>query len=132
MAYHGYVEDDETEDVEPIMIYKKRAHRSHQKGEVPDGDNASHYIKPMGLIDCSSDEKSHASSISSSSTIEESYTTSYDDDDEQGRITAKKKALNALHGAKGGALNIATKGKSMVNLGALKGTSRKWQSALFM
>jgi len=123
----------EEEEVEPMVIYKKRAHRSHQKEEVHIANDAtSQYTKPMTLIACSSDEKSHASSISSSSTIEESFASDDDDDDGDGKKSAKKKALSALQGAKGGAKNFATKGKSALKLGGLKGTSRKWQSALFM
>mmetsp|Transcript_33621 Transcript_33621/g.72707 ORF Transcript_33621/g.72707 Transcript_33621/m.72707 type:complete len:119 (-) Transcript_33621:105-461(-) len=118
-----------------MMIYKKRAHRTNGKEEVH-RDGASAYTKPMTLIALSSDEKSHASSISSSSTMEESFADSdneeNDDDGENGKKNAKEMALSALQGAKGGAKNIATKGKSALKMGGLKGTSRKWQSALFM
>ena len=118
-----------------MALYKKRVRRAAQKEDAHDDGTAADHAKPMNLIACSSYEKSHASSISSSSTIIEEYG-DWDeeggDDGEAGKQNVRAKALSALQGARGGAMNIATKGKSALKLGGLKGTSRKLQSALFI
>lgn len=106
------------------VMYKKTATKHSRKGE-----QASEGVKPMTAIRISEDEKSHASSISagSKSTIEESSDCKGDD-----RIPAdaRGKATSVLKDVKGSAKNLAVKGKSA--FGGLKGTSKKWQSALFV
>jgi hypothetical protein len=85
---------------------------------------------PVTRIDFLED-KSHASSISSSSTIEESF--AYSDDEKEGVGNSgdkKKRASMMLKDVKGSAVGLATRGRS--TLIGLKGTSKKWQSALFM
>ncbi|KAL7522048.1 hypothetical protein ACHAWX_006741 [Stephanocyclus meneghinianus] len=127
----------QTEQEEPVVLYKKRASRKDQPTSSA-GPNAI----PMAHIAMSSDEKSHASSISSSSTIEESF----DDSDHEGAaegndkskksgtqnhaVTGREKAVSVLKDVRGGAVGLASRGKSA--LGGLKDTSKKWQSALFM
>lgn len=65
--------------------------------------------------------------LSTKSTIDELYTTDdYDDDGEGG----KNKLRGAFSSVKGSAKKLGTRGKSA--LGGLKGTSRKWQSTLFI
>mmetsp|Transcript_8346 Transcript_8346/g.17529 ORF Transcript_8346/g.17529 Transcript_8346/m.17529 type:complete len:83 (+) Transcript_8346:1339-1587(+) len=82
----------------------------------------------MTLVAISSDERSHASSISSSSTIEEDWDS--DEEDEDGGKSKHKEVKDKILG---GAKSFATRGKSALGgLKELKGTSRKWQSALFM
>ena len=126
-------EDKDTEPEQPMVIYKKRA-----KKRKDDEDGAQH-TKPIGVLYCSSsDEKSAASSISNTSTIEESYASTVDyggrsstnKGDNGDEKNVKDRAKAALHDVKGGAKQFATKGREA--LGGLKGTSRKWQSALFM
>ncbi|KAL3784184.1 hypothetical protein HJC23_001383 [Cyclotella cryptica] len=122
---------------EPVVLYKKRARRKDDP-TASAGPNAI----PMAHIAMSSDEKSHASSISSSSTIEESFA---DSDDEGGAeandkskksvnqsqaVTGREKAVSVLKDVRGGAVGLASRGK--IALGGLKDTSKKWQSALFM
>jgi len=128
-------EDKDVEPEQPMVIYKKRA----KKRKDDDDESGTQHTKPIGVLYCSSsDEKSAASSISNTSTIEESYASTVDyggrssinkdvggDDD-----NVKDRAKAALHDVKGGAKQFAKKGRGA--LGGLKGTSRKWQSALFM
>lgn len=124
---------EEEEEPEPMIIYKPRAHRQNEEALYVD-DDTTQYEKPMTLIKCPSshmEDKSHASSISSSSSIVESFCSDdEDDDDEEGKQKVKVRAKSALNSAKGGAKVLATKSRGA--LGGLKGTSRKWQSALFM
>jgi hypothetical protein len=113
---------------QPTVLYKKRAKK---KSDV---NKSSSKSMPVAHIACSSDEKSHASSISSSSTIEESF--AYSDDEREGGGAGEKsrksgaRASMMLKDVKGGAVGLASKGRS--TLIGLKGTSKKWQSALFM
>ena len=125
--------EDEEQEAEPVVIYKKRAHRTREVDDTV----SEYHSKPMGVVAVSSDERSHASSISSSSTIEESFADSDEDDEDDFKSRksgrgddVKDKALLMFDGVKGGAKSFATRGKSA--FGGLKGTSRKWQSALFM
>ena len=115
---------DATSKLEATVLYKKRAKKK--------SDDKSKSM-PVAHIACSSDEKSHASSISSSSTIEESFVYSEDERDGGAGDKSKKsgaKASMMLKDVKGGAVGLASKGRS--TLMGLKGTSKKWQSALFM
>jgi len=131
LNFDDRIEEEEEEDEQPRMIYKKRARRkNHQEEVVQAADGVGvEYAKPMALIALSSDEKSHASSISASSTIEESFADSDAEggaEDENGeKRNVKGRALSALRGA-------GVRGKSAIRLGGLKGASKKWQSALFM
>ena len=143
----------QSQQPEPLIIRKKRAKSKRQKEQQEEGehadDNGTYHAKPMLNIGFSSAENSAASSISSTSTIESSYASTIDyggrssphskkkhdadnDDNKNNEIdmNVKDRALSAIHEAKGGAKQFATKGKK--RLGELKGTSRKWQSALFM
>lgn len=110
----------------PIVIYKKTATRRSRKPEHSSDD-----VKPMTAIHISEDEKSHASSISagSRSTLDESFHSDCKGEDKI-PSDAREKAASVLKDVKGGAKNFAAKGKNA--LGGLKGTSKKWQSALFM
>eukprot|EP00986_Skeletonema_menzelii_P006724 scaffold2550_cov153-Skeletonema_menzelii.AAC.12 len=110
----------------PIVIYKKTATRRSRKEEHSSDD-----VKPMTAIQISEDEKSHASSISagSRSTLAESFHSDCKGEDKI-PADAREKAASVLKDVKGGAKNFAVKGKNA--LGGLKGTSKKWQSALFM
>ncbi len=101
---------------EAVLSYKKTATKQSRKGE-----QSSEGVKPMTAIRISEDEKSHASSISagSRSTSEDKIPTG-----------SREKATSVLKDVKGSAKNLAVKGKSA--LGGLKGTSKKWQSALFV
>eukprot|EP00985_Skeletonema_marinoi_P000040 scaffold9_cov98-Skeletonema_marinoi.AAC.4 len=87
----------------------------------------------MIAIRISEDEKSHASSISagSRSTLEESF---HSDSKGENKIPAdaREKAVSVLKDVKGGAKNFAVKSKSALGGLGLKGTSKKFQSALFM
>jgi len=109
---------------EPVVICKKTAKRHSRKEE-----QSSEGVKPMTAIRISEDEKSHASSISagSRSTIEESSDRKGED---KIPSDAREKATSVLKDVKGSAKNFAVKGKSA--FGGLKGTSKKWQSALFV
>jgi hypothetical protein len=114
---------------EPVVLYKKRARRKSEAASCAKS-------MPVAHIALSSDEKSHASSISSSSTIEESF--AYSDDEKEGGNGDKSRksglqsarASMMLKDVKGSAVGLANRGKS--TLIGLKGTSKKWQSALFM
>jgi hypothetical protein len=115
---------------QPAVLYKKRARR---RDEPTEGGNSI----PVAQI--TTDTKSHASSISSSSTIEESFAYSDDVEEAEGANDKSRKsgyasrhaqAVSVLKDVKGGAVGLASRGKSA--LGGLKGTSKKWQSALFM
>ncbi|KAL3801590.1 hypothetical protein ACHAWO_001395 [Cyclotella atomus] len=105
---------------ETEVLYKKRAKKSYDKS-MPK------------RIDCD-ESKSHASSISSSSTIEESFTYSEDHNEKceagAGDKSKKSAMMIQLKDVKGSAVGLANKGRS--TLIGLKGTSKKWQSALFM
>ena len=120
-------------DVEPAVVYKKRAKRRSRKEERRQTVDSSEDIKPMTAISYSEDERSHASSISagSTSTIEESFG-SHDEDEKGAKPPAdvREKAISVLNDVKGGAKQFAVKGKNA--FGGLKGTSKKWQSAIFM
>lgn len=122
-----------TKDVEPAVVYKKRAKRRSRKEERRQTVDSSEDIKPMTAISYSEDERSHASSISagSTSTIEESFG-SHDEDAKGDKPPAdvREKAISVLNDVKGGAKHFAVKGKNA--FGGLKGTSKKWQSAIFM
>mmetsp|Transcript_20753 Transcript_20753/g.44886 ORF Transcript_20753/g.44886 Transcript_20753/m.44886 type:complete len:866 (-) Transcript_20753:156-2753(-) len=124
------VEEGGCDDEKPVVLYKKRAHR---KNEKIDAGSTSQPSKPMQHIALSSDEKSHASSISSSSTIEESFAFSNDEEDvDKSRRSGRNGTAEVTYdkNAMDKAVTILKKGKSA--LGGLKGSSRKWQSALFM
>jgi hypothetical protein len=109
-----------------VLSHKNRTRRRKS--------NASKSMKsmPVAHIAMSSDEKSHASSISSSSTIEESFT--YSDDEDCNAAGGKSRKSSIPHKKvamiKDGAVGLASRGRS--TLIGLRGTSRKWQSALFM
>jgi hypothetical protein len=120
------------------VIHKKRASRRRKEYD----DDGNTIVKPMRCIELSSDEKSHASSIS-----EGSITIEADDDVDRRRLNrdggggaeavrsnsrVKERALSALHGAKGGAMQIASIGKTAIGGMGKNGSGRKWQSALFM
>lgn len=122
-------EQEEDKEEKPIIIYKKRAAKKNPESR---GDDTSqdNFNKPMTLVAISSEERSHASSISSSSTIEEDWDSDEDDEDEDGGKSKHKEVKDKILG---GAKSFATRGKSALGgLKELKGTSRKWQSALFM
>jgi hypothetical protein len=131
----GLVRKSNTKDLGQDIVHKKRATRRSRKKErresVDFDDN-----KPMTAISYSEDERSHASSISagSSSTFEESFHSECEDEKKTGETKTpadvKEKAICVLKEVKGGAKHLAVKSKSA--LGGLKGTSKKWQSALFM
>ena len=120
---------DKKEEEEPVVLYKKRARRKSEAASCAKS-------MPVAHIALSSDEKSHASSISSSSTIEESF--AYSDDEKEGGVGDKSRksglqsarASMMLKDVKGSAVGLASRGRS--TLIGLKGTSKKWQSALFM
>jgi len=118
------------------MIQKKRATRHSRKEEGREAVDSSDDVKPMTAISYSEDERSHASSISagSRSTLEESFHSDREDknqtDEDKTPADLREKAISVLKDVKGGAKNFAIKGKGA--LGGLKGTSKKWQSALFM
>ena len=121
----------------PVIIHKKRATRRSRKEERRETvDSFDDDVKPVTAISYSEDERSHASSISagSTSTVEESFGSDCEDekgtDEEKIPADVREKAISVLKDVKGGAKNIAEKGKSA--LGGLKGTSKKWQSAMFM
>eukprot|EP00574_Skeletonema_japonicum_P007400 CAMPEP_0201713366 /NCGR_PEP_ID=MMETSP0593-20130828/233_1 /ASSEMBLY_ACC=CAM_ASM_000672 /TAXON_ID=267983 /ORGANISM="Skeletonema japonicum, Strain CCMP2506" /LENGTH=620 /DNA_ID=CAMNT_0048202505 /DNA_START=689 /DNA_END=2551 /DNA_ORIENTATION=- len=111
---------------EPVVIYKKTTTKHSRKGE-----QSSEGVKPMTAICISEDEKSHASSISagSRSSIEENFNSDRKGGDKI-PADARGKATTVLKDVKGSAKNFAVKGKSAI--GGLKGTSKKWQSALFV
>eukprot|EP00984_Skeletonema_dohrnii_P029222 scaffold19669_cov93-Skeletonema_dohrnii-CCMP3373.AAC.1 len=117
----------------PVVIYKKTATRRSRKEEGREAVDSSEDVKPMTAIRISEDEKSHASSISagSRSTLEESF---HSDSKGENKIPAdaREKAASVLKDVKGGAKNFAVKGKSALGGLGLKGTSKKFQSALFM
>ena len=117
----------------PVVIYKKTATRRSRKEEGRETVDSSEDVKPMTAIRISEDEKSHASSISagSRSTLEESF---HSDSKGENKIPAdaREKAVSVLKDVKGGAKNFAVKGKSALGGLGLKGTSKKFQSALFM
>jgi len=120
-------DEEDGKEEKPIVIYKKRAAKKNAESR---GDDTSqeNFNKPMTLVAISSDERSHASSISSSSTIEEDWDS--DEEDEDGGKSKHKEVKDKILG---GAKSFATRGKSALGgLKELKGTSRKWQSALFM
>lgn len=132
---------EEEGEPEPMIIYKKRASKRNNNNNNAEahGDNDT-IMRSMTMIACSSDEKSHASSISSGSAIDEYddetqhddfNRDAWDEDDENGdAANVKDRAMLALNGVKGGARKLGTRGKR--TLGGLRGTSKKWQSALFM
>lgn len=146
--------DDPDEDVEPepnrkIILHKKRASR-HAKEYDDDGNTI---IKPMKSIELSSDEKSHASSISECSTSSVGS-----DDDSPIRVSrsrrrqrqtirdvdgggaakgeecgggvrsnsrvVKDRALLAIAGAKGGAKHVAALSMSVIDEWGKKGGVR--------
>jgi len=117
----------------PVVIYKKTATRRSRKEEGRETVDSSVDVKPMTAIRISEDEKSHASSISagSRSTLEESF---HSDSKGENKIPAdaREKAVSVLKDVKGGAKNFAVKSKSALGGLGLKGTSKKFQSALFM
>jgi hypothetical protein len=121
-----------TKDVEPAVVYKKRAKRRSRKEERRHTVDSSEDIKPMTAISYSEDERSHASSISagSTSTIEESFGSHDEDEGAKPPADVREKAISVLNDVKGGAKQFAVKGKNA--FGGLKGTSKKWQSAIFM
>jgi hypothetical protein len=120
-------EEHDDVDQRSKVIYKKRASRLRKEYDE-DGNTV---VKPVRCIELSSDEKSHASSISEGSVND-------DDDDggaDNGRSSSrvKERTLSALQGAKGGAMQFASMSKNALGgLGGKKGSGRKWQSALFM
>jgi hypothetical protein len=137
-------EEHDDVDQRSKVIYKKRASRLRKEYDE-DGNTV---VKPVRCIELSSDEKSHASSISEGSVN--------DDDDwgcddhrrhnrdrdvggdggaDNGRSSSRvmERTLSALQGAKGGGMQIASMSKNALRgLGGKKGSGRKWQSALFM
>lgn len=131
-------ERERGDDVAGKIIRKKRASRRRKEYD----DDGNTVVKPMRCIELSSDEKSHASSIS-----EGSITIDADDDvdrrhrhrdggggAEAVRSTSrvKERALSALYGAKGGAMQIASIGKTAIGGVGKTASGKKWQSALFM
>ena len=114
---------------ETILNLKDIAMRLNRKDERLIAAHSNSDVKPVTAIRISEDEKSHASSISAGSKSTQKDSSHFDDKDGDKSPTEAKKR-NMLRDVRGGAKNIAVRGKSA--LGGLKGTSKKWQSALFM
>ncbi|KAL3826890.1 hypothetical protein ACHAXA_000858 [Cyclostephanos tholiformis] len=118
------------------FIHKKRASRRQKEYD----DDGKTVVKPMRIIDLSSDERSHASSISEGSITIKTYDfVDRRDRDGGGGAEAvrsnsrvKERALSALHSAKGGAMQIASISKTAIGGIGKTGSGRKWQSALFV
>jgi hypothetical protein len=114
-------EVDANEESQLIVFQrKKRAHRQGGKGRSKndDYDSISHQSQPVALVHCSSDEQSHASSISESMCTNE--------------FDAKDRSL-LLSFTKGGAKEFVTRSKSALGgLGSLNSARRKFQSSLLV
>eukprot|EP00956_Cyclotella_meneghiniana_P016887 scaffold27134_cov31-Cyclotella_meneghiniana.AAC.1 len=83
----------------------------------------------------SSDHHSHASSMSNSSDVEVETFVYSEDGKKEECGNSKPKGLKSatvmiVKDVKGGAVELARQGRS--TFAGLKGTSKKWQSALFM
>ncbi|KAL7436304.1 hypothetical protein ACHAXH_004918 [Discostella pseudostelligera] len=110
------------EDSQPVVF--QRMERAHRKGgkrhynRHDDYDSISYYSQPMAHIQCSSDEQSHASSIS-----ESLFTNEFD---------VKDRSL-LLSITKGGAKQLVTRSKSALGgVRSLNNARRKFQSALLV
>ena len=119
--------EEEKVDESPLIVFQrmKHAHRRQEggkgqfKNDVEYDDSRSHRSQPMAHIHCSSDEQSHASSIS------ESLFTNEDFD--------KKDRSLLLSLTKGGAKQLVTRSKSALGgIGSLNSARRKFQSALLV
>ena len=119
--------EEEKVDESPLIVFQrmKRAHRrqagrkGQSKSDAEYDDSRSHRSQPMAHIHCSSDEQSHASSISESLFTNEDFDT-------------KDRSL-LLSLTKGGAKQLVTRSKSALGgIGSLNSARRKFQSALLV